>query len=295
MQSRKTTFALVGVLAVLAGGCHSATPGPGEVAVIVDKPWFFGDGGIRDHAVPTGRKWMALSSEALVVDVKPMQFYLSIDDMFSKDNVPLDFNAAMRVRVTDPVRMAKEFGIDDMAAGNVHAPRWYWNNVHKPWERAIRRAVKVYGMTEMVSDAAPAEAPRSAEEAGKSTIERIDEQVEAEMKAEFKAKNLPAELIDLTIGRANPPEEIKHQRVETARQEQLQKTEVQRRLAELERAKAEDARARADNAYREAMQLSPDQFVRLEAIKVQREVCKDRNCTFVYGGGASPVFDISRK
>ena len=101
----------------------------------------------------------------------------------------------------------------------------------------------------------------------------------------FERINLPADLIDITIGRANPPDEIKDQRVETARQEQLQKTEEQRRLAEEKRGLAESERARSDKAYVNEMGLNTQQFVSLETIKMQREVCAKSNCTFITNPG----------
>lgn len=288
MKKLTSVMALL-VAAALLTGCHAATPDPGQVTVVVKKPWFFGDGGVRQQLVQTGQEWFAWSTQLWYVDVKPTQFTMVIDDMFSKDNVPLDFNAAMRIRITDPVRLATDFGVQDIQWNEKYsAPAWYSNNVFKPWERAVRRAVKNYGMSEMVSD--------TTEGGGKSTIEQIDEQIEAEMRAEFARIKLPVELIDITIGRANPPNEIKEQRVETARQEQLQKTEVQRLAAELKREAAERQRAVSDNAYRREMGLDTAQFVSLEAIKMQKEVCLKGGCTFVAGGsGATPVFDVSKK
>jgi len=76
----------------------------------------------------------------------------------------------------------------------------------------------------------------------------------------------------INVGRVNPPDAIKNQRIETAAQEQRAITEQQTKLAEDQRKAAEQSRAAADNAYREAMQLSPDQFLQLERIKMQRDV-----------------------
>jgi len=57
------------------------------------------------------------------------------------------------------------------------------------------------------------------------------------------------------------------------------------------------SRAKADNAYREAMGLSPQQFIQLETVKMQREVCGEQGkstCTFIQNG-AQPVYDLSKK
>jgi len=96
----------------------------------------------------------------------------------------------------------------------------------------------------------------------------------------------------MTVGRANPPDAIKNQRVETAAQEQRVQTEKQIKLAEDQRKAAEEARAAADNDYRQALGLSPEQFVQLEQIKMQREVCTHSTCTFIQNGGAMPAFNV---
>jgi len=45
------------------------------------------------------------------------------------------------------------------------------------------------------------------------------------------------------------------------------------------------------------MGLSPDQFLQLERIKMQRDVCghTGSNCTFFIGGNVTPVNDVSRR
>jgi hypothetical protein len=103
------------------------------------------------------------------------------------------------------------------------------------------------------------------------------------MRTHLASIGIPVSLIAVTVGRANPPDAIKNQRVETATQEQRINTEHQRKLAEDSRLAAEKSRAAADNAYRNQMNLSPNQFIQLEAIKVQREACHapTNKCAFV--------------
>ena len=87
----------------------------------------------------------------------------------------------------------------------------------------------------------------------------------------------------------------KNQRIETATQEQRVQTEQQTKLAEDQRKAAETSRAEADNAYREAMHLSPEQFIQLETIKMQNQVCGSNgkaNCTFIQNGTA-PVYNLN--
>ena len=131
-----------------------------------------------------------------------------------------------------------------------------------------------------------------------TALDAIDEEIRDQLLAFLKDKTLPIKLVTMTVGKANPPDAIKHQRIETAAQEQRSNTEKQRKLAEDQRLMAEQSRAKADNAYREAMQLSPEQFLRLETIKMQHEVCgKDgkAGCTFLVGsGGVTPILDVRK-
>jgi hypothetical protein len=100
----------------------------------------------------------------------------------------------------------------------------------------------------------------------------------------------------MTVGKANPPDAVKNQRIETATQEQRIQTEKQK-TAEDQRQQAESSRANADNAYREAMHLSPEQFIQLETIKMQQEVCGPQgkaNCTFIQNGTPA-VYNLNKK
>lgn len=115
------------------------------------------------------------------------------------------------------------------------------------------------------------------------------------MEEYLKSAGLPAILKQVTVGKANPPDSIKTQRIETAAQQQRQLTEQQRKLAEDQRQAAEKSRANADNAYRESMHLSPDQFVQMETIKMQKEACAKGHCTFIVGAGVTPVLEVKKK
>jgi hypothetical protein len=48
-------------------------------------------------------------------------------------------------------------------------------------------------------------------------------------------KSLPVKLVTMTVGKANPPDSVRHQRIETATQEQRIQPEKQTRLAEDQR------------------------------------------------------------
>lgn len=252
--------------AMLALGCSGVAPDAGHEAVLVKKPLLFGHGGVDETPVKSGLTYVAWSTKAIDVVMQPQTYHLNIDDMMSSDGVPLDFTATIRLRINSSVRMVTDFGAD-----------WYKTNVEQPFFTAIRDSVKRRGMNEVAISS--------------SAADEIDNEVTKTMIAYLKEKNIPADLIDVTVGKANPPDAVKNQRVETAHQEQRINTEKQTTLAENQRKSAEQARAEADNAYRVAMQLDPGQFLQLESIKAMRDVCGTGKCT-IYTTGVLPTFGI---
>ena len=211
-------------------------------------------------------KWTWTTTYHFYFEILPVQFKIHLDDFMSKDGVPLDFDAVVRLRVTDSVSLISKFGED-----------WYINNVEAEVINRVRNAVRKHGMNETAIDTA--------------AIEAIDEEVTNGLVSYIKEAELPIELIQFTVGKANPPDSVKHQRIETASQQQRALTEQERKKAEDQRKEAEASRAKADNAYRNAMNMSPEQFIALEYIKALREVCgSGGNCTFLVGEiGVSPV------
>jgi regulator of protease activity HflC (stomatin/prohibitin superfamily) len=249
---------LVAVVTLTISACHAITPDAGQEAVLVKKPIIFGSGGVDATPIKTGLSWRALSTSAVYVTVVPQQHGIHFDDLMSSDGVPLDFDAVIRLQVNDTVSLIKSFG-----------PQWFENNVQAEFANRVRQAVRKHGMNETAIQT--------------TAVDAIDLEVSQAMEAYIKQAGLPLKLIDVTVGRANPPDTVKNQRISTAEQEQRSNTERQRKLAEDARLQAETSRAAADNAYRNAMSLSPEQFLRLEGIHMQRDVCTKGGCTFIAG------------
>lgn len=256
-------IAVVFGLLVFIFGVTAVKPDAGYEAVLVHKPMIFGHGGVNQESVKTGRSYVAWTTQAWYVNVLPQQYGMHFEDFMSLDGVPLDFDAVIRLRVINSVTLMEKFG-----------PDWYNNNIKAEFANRARQAVRKHGMNETAIDT--------------KAIEDIDREVSEAMLKYISDAKLPLQLIDVTVGKANPPDSIKSQRIETAAQQQRVLTEQQRKLAEDSRKNAELSRAIADNAYREAMQLSPEQFLRLETIRMQEKVCagdNKGNCTFVIGAG----------
>jgi len=240
-------------------GCSVYSPDAGHQVVVVEKPMFFGHGGVDPKPVSVGRSFGAFTSEGIDVNMQPQKYEVLMNDTMTKDGVPVTFHAVLVLQVTDSVKMVTQFG-----------PDWYKNNVDNPFQTMVRQTVRGYGMNEVAISA--------------TAIDEIDSIIRKEIVAFLEEKHIPAQVVTMTVGRANPPDSIKNQRIETATQEQRIQTEQQTKLAEDQRKMAEESRAAADNAYRMALGLSPEQYIQLQNINMQRQVCEHGNCTFILSG-----------
>jgi hypothetical protein len=275
---KRTIIAVCGViLGCCLAGCSAAAPDAGHEAVWVMKPMLFGHGGVDPVPVKTGRSYGAITSSAVDVSMLPQRVDMEFDDMMTKSGVPVSFHVVATFRVIDSVKLVTSFGADRDDRGN-----WgFWDrNVDQPLRTAVRDAVKQRDMQEMAISQTAADA--------------VGQEVSTAANEIIEKSGIPIVFTAMNVGRVNPPDAIKNQRIATAEQEQRAITEQQTKLAEDQRKAAETSRAAADNAYRQAMQLSPDQFLQLERIKMQREVCATQgsNCTFFIGGGVTPVREV---
>lgn len=278
----KRSFSIISVavvlfLAAISVGCSAAQPDAGHEAIWVKKPFIFGHGGVDPEPVKTGLEFGAPTSAAIDVDMLPQRVDMEFDDMMTKSGVPVNFHIVATMRITDSVKLVKMFGADRDTHGN-----WgFWNrNLDQPIRTVVRDSVKKHEMQAMAISQTAADA--------------VGVEVKLEAEKIIQQMGIPVLLTALNVGRVNPPDAIKNQRIATAEQEQRVITEKQRKLAEDQRKAAELARAEADNAYNERMRLSPEQFVRIKQIDMMHEVCGKGGCTFLIGGGVSPVYDMKK-
>ena len=183
-----------------SAGCSSVAPDAGQEAVLVRKPMFIGHGGVDPEPIRTGLKYVAWTTSAVYVGMTPKQQEVAFDDLFTADGVPLDFHTAVQYRVTDSVKLVSKFGADD----GPHGMGFFVRNLQQPYGQIVRDSVKKHGLNEMAINA--------------SAAEEVDGEVTARFKALVQQLDVPIEVIGISLGRANPPDAIKHQRIATAEQ-----------------------------------------------------------------------------
>lgn len=222
-----------------------------EELVLVDKPYFFWKWWVRPASIKTWAEWIWKSTDTVKVWVRPVQYEVKFDDIMTSDNVPVDFSAFVKIKVLDnktPTLIWKYW------------TEWYKTNLEQIFVTELRDAIARHPMTSLTTR--------------QDLLSGIQKQVIDEVKKFVTTNQIPVEIQEVIIWKINPPDKIKDQLAETAAQQQRKKTEIEKTWAEIERKNSETKRAEADNAYRNALGLSPEQFIQLENLKAQKEIAK---------------------
>jgi hypothetical protein len=247
-------LAIIGFVFTWIFFMHTEVVEPGQHGVIVDKPYFFGHSGVRDEVLKDGRILLFRTSSLTAVRMTPQGVQVQFDDLSSADNILLDFESTIQYQFTDAVSLVKNFGTQD----------WFAANVERQYMSIVREAVKKKTMTQMMSDVAAAN--------------DVDSEVTLALQKLVIESKLPLKIIGVSLGRAKPNANVLAQMNETAAQQQRKKTLIEAEAAEIQRKKEQVAKADADNAYRNAIGLSPEQFIQLEQIKRFSEACSKSTC-----------------
>ena len=252
-------------MVTVLGGCTVVSPDVGQEAVLVDRPWIFGKGGVRlDDVRKTGRSYTWLSTEKIYVDTTPQTIKVAFNDYSSSDNILLDFETAIQYRITNSPRLLSTKGVN-----------WFENNIRSQYSAIVRDQVKRHDMTSMMSKP--------------ETAAAIDAAVTEAIRAEVKEQAIDVEIINITLGRAQPNPNVLEQMNLTAAQQQRVKTLKEATLAEEQRKLEQEAVAAADNAYRNQMGLSPQQYLARQVAEINALACALAKACYIVPCGRAIV------
>jgi hypothetical protein len=114
-------------------------------------------------------------------------------------------------------------------------------------------------------------------------------------------------ITNVSIGRANPPDEVKGALARTAEQVQLAKTEKERKIAQDARKESEEASAAADKAQQTKLGFSNAEYLKKLELETILKVCGNStkelrdnasgraNCTLIVGASSQVVPTVSVK
>jgi regulator of protease activity HflC (stomatin/prohibitin superfamily) len=272
----KKIFAVVAA-ALFMGGCHYASIEPSEQGVKSSQPWFFGHGGVDDAPINPGSEIIPWSTSVIHISTTPTAFDIPFDNLLPSNRIPLDFHTTVRMQVVNAPELVKHWNGAAVDKDGNESNYWFWANIAPQYNTYVRQAARKYDMNQLVIG---------------NGVELIEQEVTANLNNFIKANHMPVRLLSVTMGRAGVPQEILNQTTETVAQQQRKLTMDAQAQAEQSRKGAELARAEADNAYRTAMQQSPEQYIEVKRIEMLGKVCANENSHCIFGN-ATPLMNMN--
>lgn len=253
-------LAIMTLMLTAAGCVKTITTEPGHETVLVDKPYIFGHGGVQSDTQKTGLGWYFWSTEPVHVVTYDFKIDEIFDDLPTKKQSLIDFSSYLKLEITDPVAMVKDFRyMDD---GKM---LWYTSAIQKQYQTIVRNVARNYTMEDMITNS--------------KIVQDMEVEIRNNMDALIKEIGIPVKLKDLSLGTIRPNQAVMSEIDNTSANQQRIKTEQARYEAEHSRKDAELARASADKAYQEELNLSSEQIVRLQTAKMYSDACaKSANC-----------------
>ena len=266
-------FALVAMLCMTS--CHGVSPDADEEAVLIEKPWFFGQGGVIEDPVESGLTWCWWSTHSETFKIIPVKHQVDMNDLFSDDNTPLDFHTIIITQIEkgkSPI-LLKNYGKD-----------WFDTNIYNEYCKFVRNYISQNSPFDLMSN--------------RQVLDDIDAKVlkqTQDLVARLsKEKEFPVIIKQVTIGKAIPNEEQLNEMNKTAKAVQAKQTQEREAEVQIAREKAERQRAKADKAYREELGLNMAQFIELRKWDVI-EKKQGANIDVVVGGNTNPAMIYNTK
>ena len=245
-----------------------------EETVLIDKPWFFGHGGVQKKAVETGLEWIWWSTDTETFKIIPIKHQVDMNDLFSDDNTPLDFHTIIITQIEKgktPI-LLQNYGVD-----------WFNTNIYNEYCNLVRDHISQHSPFDLMSN--------------RAILNEIDAKVLKQMQ-DFvaklsKEKEFPIIIRQVTIGKATPNEKQLEEMNNTAKAVQAKQTQEREAEVQLAREKAERQRAKADKAYMEEMHLSTSDFISLKWIETIAAK-NGANIDVLVGGNSTSMWNVRR-
>lgn len=282
---------LLGVLIVLIASlsftsCSQVAVDEGTRTLCVKRPYIFGSDGVE--ILKPGRHVMAWTSDDVPVNVRPKKYKETFDNLNTKDNNPVDFDIFFNLQVisTKVDSLYSNFGVSTEASGE---EVWYVNNLKNKLRNIVRDKCKEYEMNPLTNST--------------TVSNEVIEYVKAEGNKYIKSIGIPVVLLDVSMGKVNPPKPVLEERERTASAKQAEKTIFQtnknkdlknKQLIkdQIARAEREKKRALADKAYKNTMNLTTSQYISILKLENEKILFSNGGAKVVQvNGGSSALVD----
>jgi len=273
MKKSTIICATASVIALLCSSCGYVSVNGDEEAVLIAKPLIWGHGGVIDESVSSGTQWTALTTDEIIFKIVPTTHEEKFDDMMTDDNTPVDFSAYLKLCITkgQTPTLLKNFGKD-----------WYENSLAPTFRALVRDKASGHKMFDLTSN--------------REILSKIESDLFNKITKYCKDLGLPVTVMQVTIGKVTPPDDVLEETRRTAAQNQNKLTQDARSGAELARKQAEINKAIADKAYQSQMNMTTSEYLQLRQLEIEKEkvelVRDKQNVTIVMGQGLTPTINV---
>lgn len=263
--------------AIVLTSCTFSKVNAGEEGVMVKKPWFFGHGGVDDSPITTGNIVTALTTQVVRFKVIPVQYDEKFSDIMSSDNTPVDLTAHVLIQITKgktPILL------------NSFGENWYQNDIQKDFCNEVRNEISKYPMMELTCK--------------RDIYDNASKHIEQVLINKVRKENIPISILKVIIDKASPNSDVMEEYNKTAAQIQAKQTQIASSQMQEYRKMSETKRAEADDAYRVRMGLTPEQYIKLRSVEIEKEkVDMVRNkhnvsITMLMGNDYTPIYNVNK-
>ena len=245
--------------------CTVVQPGPGQEAVLTEKPIMFGHGGVVEQPISTGLSYTWFSTSKEYYDITPQKITEDFENLIPSDNTPVSFSVYLKLKAQSgktPI-LCKGFG----------GSKWYENNIQAAFRTMVRDKASAYTMFDLASK--------------REISMKLEKDLTETVSTYIKNLGIPVDVLQVSIGTITPPETVLNQTKLTAEQNQGKLTQIARADAELSRKQAEINKAIADKAYQQSMGMTVDQYLHLRTIEIEKEkvelIKENKNVSIIFG------------
>jgi len=215
----------------------------GEEAVIIKKPWFWGEKGVEKKSISTGTIWSVFSTEIKILSLKAFTIDESFNELYTIDNIPLTLNLSLlfKNREGGGAVLFKKFG---------NSKEWYQNFLRLPLKNSLKMAIKQELYADVVEKS--------------DIVAKIKEDIIFGVKDLLQKQAIPVEILDITFNSIKPPQEV----VDIAIKSEIEKEKLDIQNLRVDR---ERVKAKADRVYMKMMNMSVNEYLKMKKLEIDRE------------------------
>lgn len=270
-MKRYITLFMVLIITACCSGCDMAVVDGGEEVVFIYQPYMpWSTEGVDMEPLTDGLAWTVWSTKEAKYNVKPVTYKEAFIDLTSSDNVPIDFESYLTLKIMNgksPKLHSKS------------GKEWYNNKIRDQYRMLMRNEARSRKASDLrTNQAVIIEAQNNVYDQISKYIKKID---------------LPVQVVRHNISKVVPPQEVLDESAQTAAQKQRVLTQNQRDKAEQSRLKAEQSAALADKGYSDKFHMTTEQFLRNKELDIMSKAAEKGTVNLIMNASnAMPTFKV---